>query len=320
MEAPLDLKLVEHICRIIFTEVSRCLHVCRHARIILLYSSLFISSERVASEIRVVGIQLRFYLFRHFRRRLNGWSALLPKRICQTLHTSTRPHINSKGRPYLSTVSTNTLNASTCTQIMAPSLYPVRPNLSASPQTFLSSLLRSSTSLFSCSPPPSTYLKSRGVHRFSRTLWINSAECFLNIVTAKRVNSSSLASSCDERGTTKGARVSYDLRYSLVCEFGTAIRCVSRYSESRTRAEGGTIEVNEREARLPVCRRSAPARLVLTELYWLNLDLTSLSRACSSFARKSMRSAMDLSTRYLILFHWKVRRYWSTGSAGPKLD
>src|SRR5215469_18348385 len=97
------------------------------------------------------------------------------------------------------------------------------------------------------------------------------------------------------------------------------MRWVSRYSESLTRAEGDTIEVREREARLPVCRRSAPARLVLTELYWLNLDLMSLSRAWSSFARESMRSAMDLSARYLILFHWKVRRYWSTGSAVPSL-
>ena len=36
-----------------------------------------------------------------------------------------------------------------------------------------------------------------------------------------------------------------------------------------------------------------------------------------TFCNESMRSAIDLSARYLTLFHWKERRYWSTGSAIP---
>lgn len=42
-------------------------------------------------------------------------------------------------------------------------------------------------------------------------------------------------------------------------------------------AVGGTIERRLRVERLPVWRRCEASRLVLRELYWLNLALTSLS-------------------------------------------
>lgn len=81
-----------------------------------------------------------------------------------------------------------------------------------------------------------------------------------------------------------------------------------------------------------VCFRCEAARFVFTELYWLYFDLTSLSipaisccthqlandvlaHGCQTFCNESISSAIGLSARYLTLFHWKVLRYWSTGSS-----
>ena len=47
---------------------------------------------------------------------------------------------------------------------------------------------------------------------------------------------------------------------------------------------------------------------VLVLLYWLNFCLTSLSIDSISLRRVLIRSAMGLSERYLVLFHWKVWR------------
>lgn len=80
--------------------------------------------------------------------------------------------------------------------------------------------------------------------------------------------------------------------------------------------------------RLPVRERWEEARLVLVVLYWLNLDLMSLSMLAISctiglewgvyvergvlgvttFCRMSMSSEMGFSARYLTLFHWKDER------------
>lgn len=98
--------------------------------------------------------------------------------------TLTNPQTNSAGNPYLNTVSTNTLNASACTQHIAASPNPVRPNRSPSPHNFLSSPSSLLNSRSSSSLPPSLYRKSRGVHRFSLHLARNSELCFLKVVTA----------------------------------------------------------------------------------------------------------------------------------------
>jgi hypothetical protein len=95
--------------------------------------------------------------------------------------------------------------------------------------------------------------------------------------------------------------------------------------------EGSTTLTRDLVARLPVRFRSAAARALLVWLYCDILDLTSLSMPCSSyrgsagaweqwprrrtFCSESIRLAMVLSAvLYLTLFHWKLRRYWSTGS------
>jgi hypothetical protein len=112
---------------------------------------------------------------------------------------------------------------------------------------------------------------------------------------------------------------------------GTAMRCVSRYSESWWRNLGLTTLTRDFEARLPVRLRSAAWRADFVWLYCENFDFTSLSmpwiscrsylgggiwgwKEVSTFCNESIRSAMGLSARYLTLFHWNVRRYWSTGS------
>lgn len=140
----------------------------------------------------------------------------------------------------------------TWTQIMTLSLHPVRPMRSASPQTLRSSLVTRSSSLCSSCRPPSTCLYWRGVHFCSRHLARNSGLCFLNVATAKRTNSSSLATSVAERGTTIGANVSYSLRKSFFAFPGTTIRWVSIYSESWTRRDGSTIGVKDLVERLPL--------------------------------------------------------------------
>lgn len=61
---------------------------------------------------------------------------------------------------------------------------------------------------------------------------MNSPLCFLKVVTAYSVNSSSDATRFAERGTTIDDTVSYDFRKSLTCVAGTAMRCVSINSES----------------------------------------------------------------------------------------
>lgn len=138
----------------------------------------------------------------------------------------------SSGRPYRSTVSTKTRRTSIWIQTITASLQAVRPRRRVSPQSLCASLPTRSTSFHSSSFPPSTYLKSRGIHLFSLHLWMNSALCFLNVVTAYRVKSSSDATRFADRGTTIGDTVSYPLMKSLTCVEGTATRCVSIYSES----------------------------------------------------------------------------------------
>jgi len=66
------------------------------------------------------------------------------------------------------------------------------------------------------------------------------------------VNSSSESIFCAERGTTHGEMVSYILGKSRESCEGTAIRCVSMYSESRTIRFGGTIDVRDLLERLPL--------------------------------------------------------------------
>jgi hypothetical protein len=78
------------------------------------------------------------------------------------------------------------------------------------------------------------------------------------------------------------------LRKSLTRVCGTARRCVSRYSESWIRALGGTMDRRERVERLPVWRRWEARRLVLRELYWLNLAFTSLSIPAISWGHSSV--------------------------------
>lgn len=63
------------------------------------------------------------------------------------------------------------------------------------------------------------------------------------------------------------------------------MRCVSRYSESRTMDLGLTTLTRDLVDRLPVRFRSAAARAPFVWLYWLNLDLTSLSIPCISCAQ-----------------------------------
>lgn len=66
---------------------------------------------------------------------------------------------------------------------------------------------------------------------------------------------------------------------------------------------GLTTVVRDLVDRLPVRFRSAWARLVFVVLYWENFALTSLSMPATSFCSESIKSAMGLSWRYLILFH-----------------
>lgn len=201
----------------------------------------------------------------------------------EKLRTVSMPQTKSSGSPYLNTVSTNILSTSTCTQAITVSLQPVRAIRSVSPHNFLSSAATLSTSFSSSSFPPSLYLKSRGTHFLSRHLCTNSRLCFLKVVTAYKLNSSSWEMKVAERGTTMGLSVSYARVNSLVDELGTAMRWVSRYSESWMMSCGGTTETRDLVARLPVCLRVKVWRVVLRLLYWLYLARTSLSLELASW-------------------------------------
>lgn len=166
--------------------------------------------------------------------------------------TRTIEDTKSKGNPYRSTVSTKTRKTKTWIQTITASLQLVRPSRIVSPHSLRSSPPTRSTSFASSSRPPSMYLKSRGIHLFSLALWVNSALCFLNVVTAYRLNSSSSATRLADRGTTIGDIVSYSFKKSLICWDGTAIRCVSKYSESWTSFWGSTIDARDLDARFPL--------------------------------------------------------------------
>lgn len=56
----------------------------------------------------------------------------------------------------------------------------------------------------------------------------------------------------EERGTTMGEMVSYVRRNSFVLREGTAIRWVSRYSESWTRRRGSTTDARDLVDNLPL--------------------------------------------------------------------
>jgi hypothetical protein len=83
------------------------------------------------------------------------------------------------------------------------------------------------------------------------------------------------------------------------------MRWVSRYSESRIRAEGLTTLTRDFVARLPVRLRSAAARADLVWLYCVSLALTSLSMPCSSYGgsagpEESWRAAHLLQRAYQV--------------------
>jgi hypothetical protein len=62
-----NLKLIVYECTILLVaHVSRLLHIRRHGRIVLLDAALVVASKRVAAEVRVGGIEIRFCFFRCF--------------------------------------------------------------------------------------------------------------------------------------------------------------------------------------------------------------------------------------------------------------
>ena len=188
------LKLITHIRRIIppVAHMPCRLHIRRSGRIIFRDTAFFVAAEGVAAQVGVLGVEggagsfgefgcclsLDLVAFHSYGVEFSGLDE------GDGILTLMSPQTKFNGNPYLNTVSTNTLNASTCIQAMTLSPHAVLPSLNASPHTFFSSLATLSSSLLSSSFPPSLYLKSLGVHFDSRHLWMKSWEYFLNVVTA----------------------------------------------------------------------------------------------------------------------------------------
>lgn len=187
-----DLELIVYVWRIVpsIPHVSCRLHVRRCRGVVLCDPSFLVPAECVAAEIGEFDVEGRSGFLGQFTGCLwngmvlgNGIMALGGGRRGQQL-TLTNPQTKFNGSPYLSTVSTNTLNARTCIHAITASPHAVLPSLKACSQIFLSSFPTFSSSLLSSSFPPSLYLKSLGVHLLSLHLWMKSCECFLKVVTA----------------------------------------------------------------------------------------------------------------------------------------
>ena len=148
----LNLEVVADIRRVLLTP-SRHLHV---GLIVLYRPPFFISPNGVARQVRIVRIQRISYLLFLFRGRLPSSANDTGRR--RPARTFTNPQTNDSGKPYLSTVSTNTRKTSTCTHAITASPQLVRANRRTSPQSFLSSFETLSNSFFSSSFPPSLNL------------------------------------------------------------------------------------------------------------------------------------------------------------------
>lgn len=152
-----NLKLIVNVRRILLvTHMALRLHLVGKAAVVLRDLALAIAVESIATEVRVVGVEIGLCLFGEFGICLRDIS--ICANMSRKILTCTRPHTKSNGKPYRSTVSTNTRRVRACIQIMALSLYPVRPSRSASPHSFFASCSSWLASLASSSFPPSLYL------------------------------------------------------------------------------------------------------------------------------------------------------------------
>jgi hypothetical protein len=62
-----DLKLVVNVSRVIAFHVSRCLHIGRRRRVILLDAAFAVAAERVSAEVRVRRVEVRLCLLGELR-------------------------------------------------------------------------------------------------------------------------------------------------------------------------------------------------------------------------------------------------------------
>lgn len=181
----LHLQVIANIRRILsVAHLTGCLHICTQRRVVLGRLALLVPSKRIPSQIRKGGVEAPSCLGLFVSGCLLSRISFLDPLSTHVRLTVSNPQTKSRGRPYLKTVSTNTLNTITWTHACTASLHPVLPSLSVSPHNFLSSAVTLSTSFASASFPPSRYLKSLGTHFFSLHLCTNSDPCFLNVVTA----------------------------------------------------------------------------------------------------------------------------------------